>query len=132
MVALFLALALPGVQQPVSDDEIYEVRNAERLLAHEPIHLYVPPVFLILAATIVVCGLSEFSMRLPGLLSWILGMALTARLARRMGLDPPQTRRTVVAGHVACGDAGSFARAHRQYAAGSGGAVIRRSVSGLA
>jgi hypothetical protein len=44
----------------------------------------------------------------------------------------PQTRRTVVAGHVACGDAGSFARAHRQYAAGSGGAVIRRSVSGLA
>ena len=74
----------------------------------------------------------EFSMRLPGLLSWILGMALTARLARRMGLDPPQTRRTVVAGHVACGDAGSFARAHRQYAAGSGGAVIRRSVSGLA
>ncbi len=131
MVALFLALALPGVQQPVSDDEIYEVRNAERLLAHEPIHLYVPPVFPILAATIVVCGPSEFSMRLPGLLSWILGMALTARLARRMGLDP-QTRRTVVAGHVACGDAGSFARAHRQYAAGSGGAVIRRSVSGLA
>ena len=132
MVALFLALALPGVQQPVSDDEIYEVRNAERLLAHEPIQLYVPPVFLILAATIAVCGPSEFSMRLPGLLSWILGMALTARLARRMGLDPPQTRRTVVAGRVACGDAGSFARAHRQYAAGSGGAVIRRSVSGLA
>ena len=42
--SVFLALSLPKAGQPISDDEIYEVRNAERILAGEAIQLYVPPV----------------------------------------------------------------------------------------
>jgi hypothetical protein len=98
---LFLALSLPGAGQPVTDDEIYEVRNAERLLAGEPIHLYIPPVYdLLLAGVIALGGSHEAMLRLPGWASWLLALALTVRLARRLGFDDGRT--ALAAAGVAC------------------------------
>lgn len=87
-LVLFLGLALLRLQQPVSDDEIYEVRNAERLIAGEPIHQYIPPVYdLALAGVMYLAGDSDPALRLPGLLCAAITLGLTLGLTRQLGLS---------------------------------------------
>ncbi|MBT3343666.1 MAG: hypothetical protein HN712_05180 [Gemmatimonadetes bacterium] len=86
--ALFLALVLPRLQQPVTDDEIYEVRNAERLIAGEQIHLYVPPIYdLVLAGVILAAGNSDASLRLPGIACAVMTLGMTWLLSLQLGLS---------------------------------------------
>ena len=88
---VFLILAVPRLQQPVTDDEIYEVRNAERLLVGEQIHLYLPPLYdLVLAGAIYVAGNGDAALRGPGIVCALVSMVLTWVLARQLGLTQRQ------------------------------------------
>lgn len=67
---LYLCLALPKVNQPVTDDEVNEIENAHRLLEGRPINVFVPPLYdIILAGSIAVAGPVPWGMRLPGIAS---------------------------------------------------------------
>ena len=83
VVALvYLSLALPKITQPISDDEIYEVRNAERILAGEAVHVYIPPVYdCILAGAMEAIGTEPWCLRLIGIVSALLALVVCAALA---------------------------------------------------
>ena len=83
LVALvYLSLALPKINQPISDDEIYEVRNAERILAGERVHLYVPPLYdCLLAGVMATAGTEPWVLRLVGVASALLALAACGALA---------------------------------------------------
>jgi hypothetical protein len=67
---LYLSLALPKVNQAVTDDEVYEIENAHRLLEGRQITVLALPLYdLILAGSIAVVGPMPWSMRLPGVVS---------------------------------------------------------------
>ena len=77
IVILYLALSMPKINQPVTDDEIYEIHNAELILAREPIHLFVPPVYdCILAGTIHCLGNKPWALRIPGILGSIMSIGI--------------------------------------------------------
>lgn len=82
VVALvYLSLALPKITQPISDDEIYEVRNAERILAGEAVHVYIPPVYdCLLAGVMESIGTEPWCLRLIGIASALLALVVCAAL----------------------------------------------------
>jgi 4-amino-4-deoxy-L-arabinose transferase-like glycosyltransferase len=87
-IFLYLCLALPKINQPVTDDEWFEIANAEAILNSTHIRLHVPPLYdSILACCIKIAGPSEAVLRIPGLISAIAAIALLYMLALRIFPD---------------------------------------------
>lgn len=83
VLAVYLVLALPGINQPVTDDEIYEIQNAEKLVAGESIQVFVPPLYdCVLTACIRTLGTSPWVFRVPGILSAVLTLLLLFLIGR--------------------------------------------------
>ncbi len=77
LLCIFLVLALPKTGQPVTDDEVYEISNAERIREHRPIQLFVPPAYdILLSSCIRIFGSDPWVFRLPGLISSALTLAM--------------------------------------------------------
>lgn len=92
-IAVYLILAIPKIDQPVTDDEIYEIRNAERILDGEPIALFLPPTYdYVLAGTIRLLGGAPWVLRIPGILSAVVSIYLTVLLANRLGVGANASR----------------------------------------
>ncbi|MFC1548573.1 glycosyltransferase family 39 protein [Candidatus Omnitrophota bacterium] len=95
ILSLYLALALPKIDQPITDDEIYEVLNAENILAGKRIQLFIPPVYdMLLAGSIVVFGDEPWALRMPGIISACIALAAIMAMA---GLISHNRRRVLSA-----------------------------------
>jgi hypothetical protein len=90
VLLLFMLLALPKVNQPVTDDEIYEIDNAERILSGEPIRLFVPPLYdYALALSIKLLGREPWVMRLLGVGSALASICILMALVRVIHRSAP-------------------------------------------
>lgn len=90
VLLLFMLLALPKINQPVTDDEIYEIDNAERILSGEPIRLFLPPLYdYALALSIKLLGRDSWVMRLLGLSSALASICILMALVRILYRSPP-------------------------------------------
>jgi 4-amino-4-deoxy-L-arabinose transferase-like glycosyltransferase len=90
VLLLFMLFALPKVNQPVTDDEIYEIDNAERILSGEPIRLFLPPLYdYALALSIKLLGREPWVMRLLGLSSALASICILMALVRILYRSAP-------------------------------------------
>jgi hypothetical protein len=92
VLCLFILLVSPKLNQPVTDDEIYEIDNAERILSGEPIRVFVPPLYdYALAFSLNFLGREPWVMRLVGLCSAVATLFILMTIIRRFYPEtPPQ------------------------------------------
>ncbi len=93
---VFIFLILPKINQPITDDEIYEIDNAECILSGNHVKIYVPPVYdHILALSIRLFGRESWAFRIPGILSSIATLIILIQLIR---LKSPSGFESIAAG----------------------------------
>ena len=84
VLSLFILLVSPNLNQPVTDDEIYEIDNAERILSGEPIRVFVPPLYdYALAFSLKFLGREPWVTRLIGVSSALAALCILMTIIRR-------------------------------------------------